>query len=168
MLMHITSFKSESKGSQTFLNKISFWQAKLQTLGISIGLHLTTYRAAKRKQSHSLQPSPSMAQLAVCRQHCWWRQIFPSQEGEAGCQQRWRWENRLDQARSNLHEFSTWMKRNWLSWTWTFKICTLCHPRRRLETKKDKVTRNHHSQHISLKNYITSSETCIWSHKNVL
>lgn len=135
--MHI--FQKRIKGKFVFLNKISFWQAKFQTLRISSGSHLPpTEQISKKPRGNKARvynPNSLVAQLAFWRQCCWWRQIFPSREGEAGCQQRWRQENRLDQVHSILHEFSTQVKWTWLAWTWTFQICTLCHLHMKLETK---------------------------------
>lgn len=57
--MHIIYFKNESKGNSTFSNQISFWQATLETVGISTGSISTSYRSdiqeASRNENHSLQ-----------------------------------------------------------------------------------------------------------------
>lgn len=83
--MHIVYFKNESKENGTFLIKISFSQAKLQTLGISTGSTPTSYRAIfKRpigKKATVCNINSSATQLALGRPRCWWRRRVPSWKG---------------------------------------------------------------------------------------
>lgn len=117
---------------------------KLQTFGISTSSTPTivvTEQISKRpirKEATVCNMNSSATQLALWRQHCWWRPSVPSWKEEDGFQQRWRQENtpvtrlalfrlvKLDRARIILPEFLVQVKCRWVAQKWTFQTCALC------------------------------------------